>query len=44
MLKDEPEFLNDFETTIIENDFTDIKHKEFVDEEFKGYDFKSVFF
>ncbi len=32
ILKDEPEFLNGFETIIIENDFTDIKHKEFVDE------------
>ena len=43
MLKDEPEFLNGFETIIIENDFTDIKHKEFVDEEFKRYNFKSIF-
>ncbi len=27
MLKDEPEFLNGFETIIIENDFTDINIK-----------------
>ncbi len=43
ILKDEPEFLNGFETIMIENDSTDIKHKEFVDEEFKRYYFKSIF-
>ena len=33
ILKDEPEFLNGFETIIIENDFLIITHKEFVNEE-----------
>ena len=43
ILKDEPEFLNGFETIIIENDFTDIKHKEFINEEFERYKFKRVY-
>lgn len=43
ILKDEPDFLNGFETIIIENDFTDISHKEFVNEEFKRYNFRTVF-
>ena len=43
ILKDEPEFLNGFQTILIENDFTDITHKEFVDEEFKRNNFKLVF-
>ena len=43
ILRDEPEFLNSFETILIENDFTDIKHKEFVDIEFKRYKFKRVY-
>ena len=43
ILKEEPEFLNGFKTVIIENDFIDITHKEFVDEEFKRYDFRNVY-
>ena len=43
ILKDEPDFLNGFETIIIENDFTDIAHKEFVNEEFKRYNFRIVY-
>ena len=43
ILKDDPEFLNGFQTILIENDFTDITHKEFVDEEFKRNNFKLVF-
>jgi FkbM family methyltransferase len=43
ILKDEPEFLNGFQTILIENDFIDITHKEFVDEEFKRNNFKLVF-
>ena len=34
--------LNNFKTIIIENDFTDIKHKEFVDEQFKKKISKSI--
>ena len=43
ILKDEPEFLNGFQTILIENDFTDITHKEFVDAEFRRNNFKLVF-
>ncbi len=39
ILKDEPEFLNGFKTIIIENEFIDITHKEFMDEEFKRHNF-----
>lgn len=43
ILKDEPIFLQGFKTIIIENDFIDIKHKEFVNEEFKKFNFKVVY-
>ena len=43
ILKDKSEFLNGFETIIIENDFLIITHKEFVNEEFKRYNFKSIY-
>ncbi len=43
ILKDEPKFLNGFQTILIENDFTDITHKEFVDAEFRRNNFKLVF-
>jgi FkbM family methyltransferase len=43
ILKDEPDFLNGFETIIIENDFTDITHKEFVNEEFERFNFRTVY-
>ena len=40
ILKEEPDFLENIKTIIIENDFYDIKHKQFVDSEFKRFDFK----
>lgn len=43
ILKDEPNFLKNFKTIIIENDFDDIKHKKFVDNEFKRFDFVRVY-
>jgi FkbM family methyltransferase len=43
ILKDEPEFLKNFKTIIIENDFYDIKHKEFVNEEFLKLNFKNIY-
>ena len=42
-IKDEPEFLNGFETIIIENDFLIITHKDFVNEEFKRCNFKPIY-
>jgi FkbM family methyltransferase len=35
ILKDDPDILNNIHTIILENDFTDISHKEFIDEIFK---------
>jgi FkbM family methyltransferase len=43
ILKDEPDFLENFKTIIIENDFNDIEHKNFVDDEFKRFNFKIVY-
>jgi FkbM family methyltransferase len=43
ILKDEPNFLKNFKTIIIENDFECIKHKKFVDNEFKRFGFKVVY-
>jgi FkbM family methyltransferase len=43
ILKDEPDFLENFKTIIIENDFYDIKHKHFVDGEFKRFSFDNVY-
>ena len=43
ILKNEPEILNDIETIIIENDFTDITHKVFVNNVFESYNFKIVY-
>lgn len=43
ILKEEPNFLDNFKTIIIENDFTDIEHKKFVDEEFKRFNLKNVY-
>jgi hypothetical protein len=40
ILKEEPDFLENFKTIIIENDFYDIEHKQFVDSEFKRFNFK----
>ena len=43
ILRDEPTFLENFKKIIIENDFLDYKHKVFVDEEFKKFNFKRVY-
>lgn len=43
ILKEEPTFLDNIETIIIENDFTDINHKNFVDEKFRRYNFNNVY-
>jgi FkbM family methyltransferase len=43
ILKDEPNFLETFKTIIIENDFNDIEHKNFVDTEFKRFNFNNVY-
>jgi len=43
ILKDELEFLNCFETIIIENDFLIFTHKKIVNEEFKRYNFKPIY-
>jgi len=43
ILKDEPTFLDNIETIIIENDFYDINHKNFIDEEFRRYNFNNVY-
>lgn len=43
ILKDEPDLLKDIETIIIENDFVDIKHKEYVHSMFLDNGFKVVY-
>lgn len=43
ILKDEPNFLENFKTIIIENDFEYIEQKNFVDDEFKRFDFINVY-
>lgn len=43
ILKEEPNFLETFKLIIIENDFTDITHKHFVDNEFKKFNFKQIY-
>jgi FkbM family methyltransferase len=43
ILKDEPKFLENFKTIIIENDFNEIEHKHFVDGEFKRFNFDNVY-
>ena len=40
ILRDEPTFLENFKKIIIENDFNDIDHKNFVDNQFRKYGFK----
>jgi hypothetical protein len=42
ILKDKPIFKR-LKTILIENDFTDITHQEFVDEESKRFNFKLVY-
>jgi FkbM family methyltransferase len=43
ILRDEPTFLENFTTIIIENDFKNLHHKHYVDEEFKKFNFKRVY-
>jgi FkbM family methyltransferase len=43
ILRDEPTFLENFKKIIIENDFNDMDHKNFVDNEFRRYGFKRVY-
>jgi len=43
ILKEEPNFLETFETIIIENDFTEVSHKLFVDEEFNKNNFNMIY-
>ena len=43
ILKEEPNFLVGIETIIIKNDFTDLNHKKFVDEEFIRYNLTQVY-
>lgn len=43
ILRDEPTFLENFKKIIIENDFTDHQHKDFVDNLFKKFNFKTVY-
>ena len=44
IVKENPDFLETFKTIIIENDFNDIEHKQFVDEEFKKYNLERIYF
>jgi hypothetical protein len=41
-MKENPDFLQTFNKIIIENDFNDIEHKEFVDNEFKKHNFERI--
>lgn len=43
ILRDEPTLLNNIKLVIIENDFHDIEHKKFVDEQFKLNGLKPIF-
>lgn len=43
ILRDEPTFLENFKKIIIENDFYDIEHKNFVDNNFRNFGFKRVY-
>lgn len=43
ILRDEPTFLENFKKIIIENDFHDIEHKNFVDNNFRKFGFKRVY-
>lgn len=44
IIKENPNFIQSFDKIIIENDFNDIEHKKFVDNNFKKYNFKKVYF
>jgi len=43
ILRDEPTFLENFTKIIIENDFKNLHHKHYVDEEFRRFNFKRVY-
>jgi len=43
IMKENPDFLKTFKKIIIENDFNDIKHKQFVDNEFKKHNLERVY-
>jgi FkbM family methyltransferase len=43
ILRDDPTFLETFKKIIIENDFNDIDHKNFVDNKFRNFGFKRVY-
>lgn len=43
ILKDQPDILSTIQTIIIENDFTDINNKEYVDEVFSNNGFKCIY-
>lgn len=43
ILKEEPEFLQNFKLIIIENDFNDWEHKQFINNEFIKFNFSNVY-
>ena len=43
ILKEEPEFLQNFKLIIIENDFNDWDHKQFINNEFIKFNFSNVY-
>jgi hypothetical protein len=44
IIKENPDFVESFDKIIIENDFNDIEHKKFVDNNFKKYNFKKIYY
>ena len=44
IIKENPDFVEKFNKIIIENDFNDIEHKKFVDNNFKKYNFERIYF
>jgi FkbM family methyltransferase len=43
IIKENPNFIQSFDKIIIENDFNDIEHKKFVDNNFIKYNFKKIY-
>ena len=43
ILRDEPTLLNNINLVIIENDFANLEHKQFVDEQFRSNGLKRVY-
>lgn len=43
ILKEEPEFLQNFKLIIIENDFNNYEHKQFINNEFIKFNFRNVY-